>query len=215
MEQAITTEKPTKTGLSPEEKELAFREVESSLASLNRFTATLRKKYPEESLLKHMARTLGVHESWVRVLEQNEGGEIKLLAGPIHELGGEDARDVDATVVGNGNGHEEPARTDYTRAHATKTNYCGARDIGCKFETKGNSYGRHQQLCEYFQTRRLLEAGYQINSFEDFVKALKKENGGKLPASPDTLKATIDKDHGSYTKLLREVKQVLKKKKAS
>ena len=224
-QQTLTPEKPTTTTepapvtkpqLTSGERELVFREIEASHASVNRITATLRKKYPDEPLLRHMTRALGAHENWLRALEENEGGEIKLLTGALH--GEEEV--IDATILGaNGNGHEEAAPVEkkdperYKRAHAQKKHHCHARDLGCKFSTHGNSYRRHEQLCALYQTRRLLDGGYQITSFGDFISALKKEDKD-LPASAETIEKNVKQEHHSYSKLLRVVKQAMKKQKA-
>lgn len=211
-----TTERPIAPEKSTKLRELAFAELESSHATMRKVVGLMDVRNP---LVRHMSQVLGVAENSLRILESNPASEIKQVTGPVHDETDE-PREIDADVVdgkanANGNGESDvviasgPAA--HAVAHAQKLHYCGARRFGCGFQTHGNSYGRHQQLCEYFQTNKLLEAGYKIDTFEDFVKALTKENGGKIAASPESLKASIERRHGSYRKLLVEIKQTIKK----
>lgn len=194
-------------------RDLAFHELETSHATLRKLAGLMDAKNP---LVRHMSQVLGVAENSLRILEANPGGEIKLLPGPIHGDEPETERDAEASVVESDENGSEPAPEDkktppdFAIAHARRLNHCKAKKLGCDYKVHGNSIGRHQQLCEYYQTGRLLEAGYKIESFEDFLRALKKESKGKTAASPETLKASIEREHGTYRKLLGEVRKAMR-----
>ncbi len=211
-------------------RELAFRDLEHSLATLRKGTEHLDRNSP---LVRHMIGAIVNAESSLKIIVMTSSGEIKALPGPLH---GEDDTDfeaggavpVEATTVAtndqtNGNGAhanngnessttavttETPGPARYAVAHAQVRNQCEARDLGCTHKRiNGNSNGRHQQLCPFFQTGRLLDAGYEIDTVEDYVKALKKEYG-KLPyKSVENMKSKIDLEHGSYRKVLLSVRR--------
>lgn len=226
------------TNVSPADlRELAFRDLEHSLATLRKSTEHLNRNSP---LVRHMIGAIMNAESAVKIIVMTSGDEIKALPGPRH---GEDVADFDAggavpieaTTVStnsNGDGHDSNGNgataTDaqdaeksegpapYAVAHAQVRNQCEARSLGCtRKRINGNSNGRHQQLCPFFQTGRLLEAGYEIDTVEDYVKALKKEYG-KLPyKSVENMKNKIDLEHGSYRKVLLSVRRGLKARNGS
>ena len=210
-------------------RDLAFRDLEHSLATLRRSTEHLNAGSP---LVRHMIGAIGVAESSLRILATNTDDEIKALAGPLHgdaddadfEVGDntvevrpekfETSKDAEASkgtelsVVGQDK--TEGGLTSYA-AHASVKNRCGARDLGCRHEKiNGNSNGRHQQACPFFQTGRLLEAGYVIRTIEDYALALKTEHGDIGYHSVENMKTAIDREHGSYRKVLLSVRGGLK-----
>lgn len=218
------------TNVSPADlRELAFRDLEHSLATLRKGTEHMDRNSP---LVRHMIGAIINAESSLKIIVTTSNGEIKALPGPLHgeadtDFDAGDAVPVEATTVqtngngehaDNGNGStttdvtsKAPGPAPYAVAHAQVRNQCEGRSLGCTHKRiNGNSNGRHQQLCPFFQTGRLLEAGYEIDTVEDYVKALKKEYG-KLPyKSIENMKSQIDLKHGSYRKVLLSVRRGLK-----
>lgn len=210
-------------------RELAFHDLEHSLATLRKGTEHMDRNSP---LVRHMIGAILNAESSLKIIVMTSSDEIKALPGPRHgdddtdfDAGG--ATPVEATTVqtshANGNSEhgnesdttavtsESSGPAPYAVAHAQVRNQCEARSLGCTHKRiNGNSNGRHQQLCPFFQTGRLLEAGYEIDTVDDYVKALKKEYG-KIPyKSIENMKSQIDLKHGSYRKVLLSVRRGLK-----
>lgn len=223
-------------------RELAFRDLEKSLATIKEGAVCLGDKNP---IVLRMVGAIGVAENSLKIIAMTPASEIRALSGPLH--GEPDASDFAADAIPvetesttteterngngaerNGNGTSEngaasengagtSVETDekkpaaYAVAHAKVKHRCGAHDLGCAHpRISGNSHGRHQQLCPFFQTGRLIEAGYDIHTLDDYAKALKKEHK-KLPySSVEAMQKAIDLEHGSYRKVLLAVRKGLK-----
>jgi len=216
-------------------RNLAFRDLEQSLATIKQGAENLG----QNPIVLRMMGAVGVAQNSLKIIAMTQGAEIMALSGPLHgeddeadfEAGGAipvEATVADATpaapngngVATNGNGTHDKTETEpkgpasYAVAHAKVKHRCGAHDLGCdRGKISGNSHGRHQQLCAFFQTARLIEAGYQIDTADDYVKAIKKEYG-KIPYSTaDTMKKELDRKYGSYRKVLLAVKSGLRARK--
>lgn len=202
-------------------RELAFRDLEQSLGTIREVVAHMG----DTPIALRMRGAVVVAENSLKILDMTPGGEVKALSGPVY--GEDDAGEavhVEATTVErqgatngsseNGSSGKESAekpKRSYAIAHAKVKHRCGAHDLGCtKERISGNSHGRHQQVCTYFQTARLLEAGYQIDTVDDYIKAIKKEYK-KLPySSAERMVKDINLKHGSYRKVLLAVKSGLR-----
>lgn len=207
-------------------REAAFRDLEQSIATIKQGAEHLPNENP---IVLRMIGAIGVAESSLKIISVIPSSEVRALTGPLHgeddvefDAGGAipvevvsgDAREPQQDVVSGATGTEAPqdGPPAYAIAHAQKKLQCGAKDLGCTHKkTNGNSNGRHQQVCPFFQTAKLLEAGYRIETIEDYAKALKKENGGKLPYdSIESMRKTIERKCGSYRKVLLSVRAGMK-----
>ncbi len=99
-------------------------------------------------------------------------------------------------------------RHEQAIAHARITNYCDSRKLGCPFSGRGNSYGRHVETCPINNVARLLDGGYEIETFDAFLNALQLEHS---KINLEKLKQKIDKSFGSYRALLVKVESARKR----
>lgn len=223
-------------------RESAFRDLEQSLCTIKEVVShmgddpiALRMKgaiFVAENSLKIIDMTPGGEIKALSGPRYGDDMEHDFDAGddtdePIHVEATTVERKDEPAVTSNGNGHHVHANGNgqaetqestkeprsYAIAHAKVKHRCGAHELGCtKERISGNSHGRHQQLCAFFQTARLLEAGYQIDTVEDYIRAIKKEYK-KLPySSADRMVKEINQKHGSYRKVLLAVKRGLRER---
>ncbi len=199
-------------------RELAFKQLESAIAGSRDIVSLITDPNP---LTDNLSQLLGVAENACRIIRTVPEQELKQLTGPLH---GEIDDESGLMNPSNGNGADNGSGTGIVRhltaaerkkrharaiAHAKKTNYCKARDLGCTFFTKGNSYGKHHKVCPIYNVARLLDAAYQIDTFTAYVRAVRKEGFDKV-SDPAKLKARIESEHGSYTSLVMKVKHARK-----
>lgn len=96
---------------------------------------------------------------------------------------------------------------DYATAHAERTNHCAAHVMGCKFSVRGNSVGRHEQVCPLLLTKLLLDKGSKIENFDAFFAAVVKLRGADMIGASAKLITKINRQYGSYGEMLERARK--------
>lgn len=101
--------------------------------------------------------------------------------------------------------HDSPAA--HTTAHAERTNRCSAHSMGCKFSVRGNSVGRHEQVCPLLLAKLLLDKGSKIESFDAFFAAVVKLRGADTIGASANFITRINRQYGSYDEMLARARK--------